>query len=174
MTGNTEKAKGPIHTTPAGLDRLRRRLVAARAAYFEVCDSNEDAAGSGDSSVWHDNFAYEENQRQMHQLSRRVRELEELINRVQVVQPPTEPPQRVVMGARVRLRFLDDDELVTYFIAGWEDGDPKAGRLSYSAPLGRALIGAEEGEIRLVRLARRVREVEVEQILAAPAEEVSR
>jgi len=144
----------------------------ARAAYFEVCDSNEDAAGAGDSSVWHDNFAYEENQRQMHQLARRIKDQESLINRVQVVQPPTGAPDRVAMGVRVKLHFLDDDSRPTYLIAGWEDGDPEAGRLSYASPLGRALIGAEEGEVRIVRLARQVREVEVTGILAAADEEV--
>ena len=172
MKTSTGTGARPLYTTPAGLRRLRQRLAAARAAYFEVCDSNEDAAGAGDSSVWHDNFAYEENQRLMHQLARRIKDLEVLINQVQIVRPAAAAPDRVAMGARVELHFLDDDSKATYLIAGWEDGDPEAGRLSYASPLGRALIGAEEGEVRLVRLARQVREVEVAGILAAPDEEV--
>jgi len=108
----------------------------------------------------------------MHQLARRIKDLEVLINHVQIVQPPTGALDRVAMGVQVALHFLDDDSEATYLIAGWEDGDPEAGRLSYASPLGRALIGAEEGEVRLVKLARQVREVEIAGILPAPDTEV--
>ena len=65
-----------LPTTPAGLRRLNQRLAAARQRYLDICADNEDAAGAGDTSVWHDNFAYEENQRQMHALARRLRDMQ--------------------------------------------------------------------------------------------------
>ncbi len=67
------------YLTPAGRVRLRHRIHEARLAHEAICASNGEAAEAGDSSVWHDNFAYEENQRQMHQLARRVRTLEEIL-----------------------------------------------------------------------------------------------
>jgi transcription elongation GreA/GreB family factor len=161
-----------LYTTPRGLERLRTRLAQARAAYFAVCDSNGEAADAGDSSVWHDNFAYEENQRQMHQLARRVRELETSIERVTVVPASQEAPEAVQLGCAVRVRFDDGDEEQTWFLAGWADGEPARGRISYLSPLGRALVGARVGESRPLVIAGERRELEILEILAAPAGEV--
>ena len=162
-----------LYTTERGLERTRARLAQARARYFAVCDSNEDAAGAGDSSVWHDNFAYEENQRQMHQLARRVRELENAIDRLEVVSAYKIAPDTVRLGCSVRVRFDDDGEERTFFLAGWADGDPSQSRISYLSPLGLALVGAREGDARTLSVAGETKEIEVREILAAPAEEVA-
>ena len=124
----------PLYTTPVGFNRLKERIAAARRAYLEVCSTNEEAAGAGDSSVWHDSFAYEENQRQMHQLSARVADLERSAAAIRVVPAAAEAPDRVRVGCRVTLLFLDDDSERTLYVAGWDDGDPAAGRISYTAP----------------------------------------
>jgi len=145
-----------LYTTPEGARRLRKRLGEALARYDEVVSKNPEAAESGDNCVWHDNFAYEEAQRQMHSLGRRVRDLRLLIDRVLVVTPP-EAPRRVGVGTVVELVFVDTGESERWVIAGHEDGDPRLGRLSYSSPLGSLLMGAEVGdERRLVRQGRQV------------------
>jgi len=161
-----------VYLTPGGVLRLRRRITETRAAYMEVCADNEAAAESGDSSVWHDNFAYEENQRRMHQLARRVRDLEETLARVQVAPVDVSPPETVRVGARVRLAWDDGRPEQLLFIAGYEDGDPEAGRIGYTAPLARALVGAEEGDTRVVGNGGRARAVEAVEILGAPEEEL--
>lgn len=163
---------GPaICLTQAGVHRLRGRIAEARAAYLSICADNESAAQAGDSSVWHDNFAYEENQRQMHRLARRVRDLEELLARAKVVPACTTAPEKVQLGAAVRLRYLDDGREVELYIAGYDDGDPQAGRISYTAPLAVRLIGAEAGEVRSLAEGSRRREIEILDIVAAPQEE---
>lgn len=154
-----------LFTTPGGMVRLRERLVQVRAAWFAVCASNEDAAGSGDSSVWHDNFAYEENQRQMHLLARRVRELESSLDRMEVVPTFATAPKTVRLGAGVSLSFLDEDQEMTFLVAGFEDGNPAENRVSYTSPLARAVLGARPGEVRQVRIGSRIRDVEILRIL---------
>lgn len=165
-------ARRPYYLTPAGRLRLRRRIEEARHAYQAICASNGEAAEAGDSSVWHDNFAYEENQRQMHQLARRVRSLEEVFTSASEVLPCRQAPTLVQIGGAVRIRRLDDGRERTWYIAGWEDGDPEAGRLSYTAPLASALIGAEPGDVRVVRERGAAVEVEVVEVLAAPPSEL--
>ena len=174
MSGTTSNDKqARRYTTPAGLKRLQARIKEARAAYLVVCASNEEAAGSGDSSVWHDNFAFEENQRQMHQLARRVRDLEHLAMSMEIVPPAKEPPERVRIGCAVRVTFLDDDSERRFFVAGFDDGAPDEGRLSYAAPLARVVLGAEEGDTRVLRLKGRRRTLEVSAIEAAPPAELA-
>lgn len=158
-------------TTRKGHQRLVGQLQTALARYHEVCASNEDAAGAGDSSVWHDNFAYEENQRQMHQLARRVRDLQAVLNAVEIVEPPRHP-ERVCLGCAVRVYDATHDEELRYVIGGYEDSDTSIGRLAYTAPLARTLIGAEEGEVRVWGSGEHLRELEILEIVPALAEEL--
>ena len=150
-----------LYLTPGGAERLRQRIRLARAAYQEVVDDNPAALESGDTSGWHDNFAFEENQRQMHQLARQVSVLETLLGRASVLPLPRTPPERAVLGSRVTWCFVDDPAERTCWIAGWDDGDPDRGRVSYNSPLGASLIGAEAGDEREVALAGGPRKVQV-------------
>lgn len=150
----------PVYLTPAGLERLRARLAAARAAYKAVCDDNPAAREAGDSSVWHDNFAFEENQRRMHMLAARVRELEVALERVQVVRP-VGVPERASIGARVRFRLDGEARERTCVLSGWEDGDARTGRLSYNSPLGESLVGSRPGDVLEILLGGRGRTVEI-------------
>jgi transcription elongation GreA/GreB family factor len=153
------------HTTKAGLARLRERLAQAEAAYEKVCASNPEAAEAGDSSVWHDNFAYEENQRQMHQWACRVSELRTQLAQCALVEPGP-LPEEVGVGTCVEL-LQEGGRRERWVIAGWDDGDAAARRVAYNSPLGRALLGARVGELREVRLGSGVRELEVVAIHAA-------
>lgn len=160
-----------IVTTRPGLARLQQRLQDTRARYDAVCASNEDAAGAGDSSVWHDNFAYEDNQRQMHQLARRVRDLMHVLSVAELAHTPN-PPRRVCLGCAVTVLDLEDDTEQRYVIGGWEDSDAALNRIAYNTPLASALIGAEEGDERPCPGARGPRTVEIIEITLAAPEEV--
>jgi len=77
-----------VHLTPGGFRRLQARIAAARRDYFAACAETEVAAESGDTSVWHDNFAFEENTRQKHQMARRVKDLEAMAASARVHELP--------------------------------------------------------------------------------------
>ena len=47
---------------------------------------------------------------------------------------------------KLKLGPLEDDKPVKYQIVGQAEADAKAGMISYSSPLGRALIGREVGD----------------------------
>ena len=157
--------------TPSGLKRLKDRIARARADYKAVCDSNEDAAGSGDSSVWHDNFAYEENQRQMHQQAKRVRDLEGVLAAAEVVTPHELRLDRVTVGTWVSCQNDRDPKPRRFYIAGYDDGEPSLGRISYNSPMGRNLMGAVEGDVLEVFFAGRRTELEVLEVSTGPEPE---
>jgi transcription elongation factor GreA len=158
--------------TPGGKRRLARRLATTRAEFEAVCADMPAALESGDPSGWHDNFAFEENQRRMHMLARRVRELERLLDAAEVVPMFNGSPERAFVGTRVRWRYERDSEdvLRETWIAGYEDGDPSLGRVSYDSPLGQALLGAEEGDSRELRLGETRQRIEILSIEAASPE----
>ncbi len=148
--------------TPGGIRRLNRRIHDARAAYQAICDDNPAALESGDTSGWHDNFAYEENQRQMHQLARRVRDLERIQTVAEEVPTLVGAPERAWLGARVTWCFAETpDTRRVVWIAGYDDGEPGLGRVSYNSPVGAALVGSQEGDERDLVIHGRRRQIEV-------------
>jgi transcription elongation factor GreA len=69
-----------------------------------------------------------------------IADLEDRISRAQIVDPTTLSGDKVIFGATVTL-LDDDDKPVKYQIVGPYEADVKVGRISYNAPLGKALIG---------------------------------
>lgn len=141
---DAEQVSG-ILTTRGGYMRLQARLQAALNAYNAVCDTNAHAAGDGDNSVWHDNFAYEHNQREMHRYARRITDLQKLLAAARVVELPS-TPNTVQLGCIVVLRDEIDNTEWRFEIAGYEDGDVACGRISYTTPLMQKIIGGKTGD----------------------------
>jgi transcription elongation GreA/GreB family factor len=61
----------------------------------------------------------------------------------QLAPPPAD--DEVGFGSRVRVRLNGAERALE--IVGDDEADPAAGRIAFSAPLARALIGAGEGEL---------------------------
>lgn len=75
----------------------------------------------------------------------RIAELDDRLSRAEVIDPKTLTGDRVVFGATVSM-LDEDDKKVVYQIVGLEEADVKVGRISYTSPLARALIGRSKGD----------------------------
>lgn len=76
----------------------------------------------------------------------RVSELEDLVARADVIDVSKLSGDTVKFGATVVVADEDTDEEKTYQIVGDQEADVKAGRISISSPIARALIGKAVGE----------------------------
>lgn len=76
----------------------------------------------------------------------RIQELEGKIGRAEVIDVAKLDGKTIKFGASVDLVDEDTDEKVHYQIVGEDEADIKAGLLSITAPLARALIGKTVGE----------------------------
>jgi len=56
------------------------------------------------------------------------------------------PPEDGIVGIGSRVRHMLNGAERTVTIVGHDEADPAAGRIAFTAPLGRALMGAEAGE----------------------------
>ena len=74
-----------------------------------------------------------------------IADIEDKLSRAMIVDPKTLSGDKVVFGATVHLAD-EDEKPITYQIVGQTEADAKAGRISYSSPLGRALIGRKVDE----------------------------
>ena len=68
---------------------------------------------------------------------------------------------RIVFGATVELEELESGARVKYQIVGDDEADIKAGLISVSSPIARALIGKSEGDVAEVAAPAGPREYEV-------------
>ena len=76
----------------------------------------------------------------------RISEIESKLANAQVVDPKlVDAEGRCVFGATVDIET--DGATATWQIVGEDEADIKAHRISYSSPIGKALIGKESGEI---------------------------
>ncbi|HVZ05358.1 transcription elongation factor GreA [Hyphomicrobium sp.] len=76
----------------------------------------------------------------------RVAEIEDKINRAEVIDTSKLSGDTIKFGATVTLQDEDSDDKVTYTIVGDTEADLKNGKISISSPIGRALIGKSKGD----------------------------
>ena len=107
------------------------------------------AASLGDRS---ENADYLYGKKRLREIDRRLAHLARIMKAAKVVDPAKqEDRSQVRFGATVELADeADNRRSVT--IVGDEETDASSGRIGWSAPLARALIGAKIGDERIVRL----------------------
>ena len=136
--------------TPEGLARIR-------AEYDElfgverpkIVETVSWAASLGDRS---ENADYIYGTRRLREIDRRLGYLAKVMKQSKVVDPATQPTRdQVRFGATVELTD-EDDQRRTVTIVGDDEANASAGRIGWSAPIARSLIGTRVGDERVVRL----------------------
>jgi transcription elongation factor GreA len=80
----------------------------------------------------------------------RISHLNGVIANSQVIDPKTIKSDRVVFGATVKLAD-ENGNIVIYKIVGSDESDMKVGKISFTSPIGKALIGRESGDTIVVK-----------------------
>lgn len=76
-----------------------------------------------------------------------IAEIEDKLARAQVIDVSKLSGKQVKFGATVSLVDEDTEEEARYQIVGEHEADVKAGRISISSPIARAIIGKEIGDV---------------------------
>jgi transcription elongation factor GreA len=76
----------------------------------------------------------------------RIKEIEGLISRAEIIDPRKVAGDTIKFGATVRLVDEDTNEEKTYQIVGEVEADIERGKLNVRSPLARALIGKSAGD----------------------------
>lgn len=92
----------------------------------------------------------------------RISQLQAIVANSKVIDPSTIESENIVFGAKVTLLDVEKDTTVTYQIVGEDESDTKQGKISFKSPLGRALIGKEEGDTVVFKAPKGEVEYEVE------------
>src|SRR5690349_5105964 len=140
----------PRFITPEGFARIR-------AEYEELFGTERPklvetiawAAANGDRS---ENGDYIYGRKKLREIDRRLGYLSKVMKAAKIVDPATQTSRdQVRFGATIELAD-EEDARRTVTIVGDDEADAGAGRIGWSAPLARALVGARVGDERIVRL----------------------
>jgi transcription elongation factor GreA len=107
-----------------------------------IIDAIEEARAHGDLS---ENAEYHAAKERQGQVEAQIADIDDRLSRAMVIDPSTLSGNKVVFGATVQL-IDENDKPIKYQIVGETEADARVGRISYSSPLGRALIGRMVGE----------------------------
>ena len=140
----------PRFITPEGFARIRAEYEALFGVERpKLVETISWAAANGDRS---ENGDYIYGRKRLRELDRRLSHLSRIMKAAKVVDPAAQASlDEVRFGATVELAD-ESDQRRALTIVGDDEADASAGRIGWSAPLARSLIGARVGDERIVRL----------------------
>lgn len=139
-----EKNNNVEYVTRSAYEKLLKKRLEIEKKLEEAEKSIGEAVGrQGD---WHDNPAYDAAVESVRYWSARLQKINEMLRNVEVVDNIMSSSQVVQIG--VRLKVSIDGEEMDIILGGSMEGAVREGVVSYKSPLGQALLGAKEGEVR--------------------------
>ena len=139
-------------------EELDRRTKSDRR---RIVDAIAEARAHGDLS---ENAEYHAAKEEQSLNEGRIKQLESILGRAEVVDPSTITGDTIRFGATVTLIDEETEEQKIYQIVGDQEADPKEGRISISSPISRALIGKSPGDSIEVKAPKGDRAYEVEAV----------
>ena len=151
-----------VPITKQGYDRLRAELQRLQKEERPaVITAIEEARGHGDIS---ENAEYEAAKEKQAMIEGRINDLLQKIGCCEIIEGGNGHQDRIVFGSTVVIEDLDSEEQITYRMVGPFEADIQSGTLSVASPLGKALIGRQEGDEIKVQTPKGLKEFEVVQI----------
>jgi len=152
--------KMPI--TKEGLEKLRQELhTIITTDRPKNIKAIEEARAHGDLN---ENAEYHAAKERQSFLEAKINELEMAISRSEVIEISNEPAENIIFGSTVDLKNLVNNQTVTYQLVGPYESNPEDGKISITSPLGKALIGNEEGDYIKLKTPGGVQEFEILEI----------
>ena len=131
--------------TLKGAERLRGELKRLKSeARPRVIQAIAEARAHGDLS---ENAEYHAAREQQSFIEGRIKDIEGHLSNSDIIDVTSlAAGDKVVFGATVDLEDQEDGSKVVYQIVGDAEADIKAGLISVSSPIARALVGKNEGD----------------------------
>jgi len=77
----------------------------------------------------------------------KINELEDKLSRVEIIENIKTDRQKAYIGATLKLLDLDTEDEMEYTLVGQDEADALKGLISVTSPVGKSLLGHEEGDI---------------------------
>lgn len=131
--------------TPSGLKKLEEELEHLKSVKRrEVAERIKIAIGYGDIS---ENSEYEDAKNEQAFIEGRIITLEKMLRNARIINEDDVVTDVVSIGSTVKLKDMEDGEVVEYTIVGSAESDPLSSMISNESPVGKALLGKQIGAV---------------------------
>jgi transcription elongation factor GreA len=135
--------------TVEGAENMRAELDRLKKEKPLVSQAIAEARAHGDLK---ENAEYHAAREQMGFLEGRVQDLEGRLSNAQIIDISSMPASdKVIFGVTVTVMNCVTEQKVTYKIVGENEADVTVGKISFTSPIARALIGKELGDVVVVK-----------------------
>ena len=136
---------GKVPLTERGAELLRDELKQLKSVDRpRIIEAIATARAHGDLK---ENAEYHAAKDQQGLAEARIRDIEAKLSNAQIIDVTRLPATgRVVFGSTVHVVEAEDESEATYQIVGEDEADIKAGLMSVTSPIARALIGKQEDD----------------------------
>ena len=131
--------------TQEGLDALKRELNQLEAVERpKISQAIADARDKGDLS---ENAEYDAAKEAHGMLELKIANLKNLISKARVLDESKIDVSKVLIYSIVKIKNMKNNMEMTYTIVPESEADLKAGKISVSSPIAKALIGNSTGDV---------------------------
>jgi transcription elongation factor GreB len=163
----TERPPNSPYITPEGAQALNQEFDKLwNVERPQVAEAVRIAAAQGDRS---ENADYQYGKKRLREIDSRVEFLDKRLKTVTIIDPATShgDESKVCFGNWMRLEDQEGAETI-YRIVGPDEFDVSKGFISMDSPVGRALLGKEEGSTVLVKRPKGNVEYEIVEVSHTP------
>jgi transcription elongation factor GreA len=151
-----------VPITRDGYERLINELQRLqREERPAVIKAIEEARAHGDIS---ENAEYEAAKEKQGLIETRINDLTQKLGLCEIIDLSDDDNGRIMFGSTVVMEDLETGDVTSYRLVGPYEADVQAGTISVTSPLGKALIGKEEGEGVRVQTPKGLRNLEILEI----------
>ena len=131
------ETKKDIFLTKKGLDDVAVELDHLKQDVRpEVITQIKEARAQGALS---ENAEYKAARERQGKIAARINELEYILENAKIIEEGSK--NKVSVGSTVEIKYIDDDEIETYFIVGSTEADPFNNKISNESPIAKGIIG---------------------------------
>jgi len=132
-----------LYISKEGLDSLKEELAYMKEKRTHVADAIEHARSLGDLK---ENSEYHAAKEEQAMLSAKIKDVEDKIARAVVLEDTDIDTSKAYLGAHVKVRNGKTGKEMTYTLVSPVEADLAAGKISVESPVGKALLGTQEGD----------------------------
>ena len=153
-----------VPITKAGYEKLKSELKRLQKVDRPSnIKAIEEARAHGDIS---ENAEFEAAKEKQAIIEGKIQELNGKIGDSEIIDLPQDVDGKVIFGCKVIVEDLETGEVSSYRLVGPYEADVQEGTISITSPIGKALIGREEGDEVKVQAPKGIRNIEILEVQA--------
>lgn len=135
--------KKEVYLTATGLEDIKKELEHLKTERRpEVIQALKDARALGDLS---ENAEYDAARTEQAIVESKILELEAMIENAVIIEG--NGGDSVMLGSKVTLRYVEDNDTEEYTIVGSKEADPFANKISNESPIAKAILNLKVGDV---------------------------